>query len=200
MYLPSFLGRTPTPTSLSLRIPPHDLRPPLVPDKDIFYNGNDVSKIFWRGICCPSCGRLNSRELYSQWVCFGCGKFVHGSQTRTIFTAQQLADPDRSMYTGIPIITDWIKPGSGIASRQTVLEVPNGIIKCGIYEFEKVGKVIHLLPSVGAKEGVDKMFHKYQTQDIPFRRYRMANGKGNFQLWGGINCSGRRNAWTTICP
>jgi len=154
------------------------LRPALVADKDLFYNGNDVSKIFWRGICCPFCGRLNSRELYSHWQCFGCNKFVHGTQQRTIFSALQLADPDRSKYTGIPIITDWVKPRSEIVSTQKVLEVPNGFIRCGIYEFGKIGRVIHLIPSVAAMEGADEMFLKYQTQDIPFRRYRMTNGKG----------------------
>jgi hypothetical protein len=52
-----------------------------------------------------------------------------------------------------------------------------GLIRCGIYDFGNVGRVIHLVPSVAAKEGVDDMFYKYQTQDIPFRRYRMMNGK-----------------------
>ena len=177
-YLPSFLTRTPPPTSPSLRIPPHDLRPPLALDKDIFYNGNDVAKIFWRGICCPHCGRLNSREFFSHWECFGCCNFVHGSGARTIYSAAQLADPDRSVYSGIPIITDWVKPGSEVSSTQSVLEVPGGLIRCAVYEIGKVGRVIHMVPSLGARVGMDEMLHRYQTQDIPFRRYRMTNGKG----------------------
>ena len=180
-YLPSFLSRTPPPMSPSFRIPPHDLRPPLALDKDIFYNGNDVAKVFWRGICCPHCGRLNSRELFSHWECFGCGNFKHGSVERTIYSAVQLADPDRSVYTGIPIVTDWVKPGCEVTSTQSVLEVTGGAIRCAMYEFGDAGRVIHFVPSYGAREGIDEMFYKYQTQGIPFRRFRMMN-KGTYSL------------------
>lgn len=92
----------------------------------------------------------------------------------------QLADPDRSIYTGCPIITDWVKPGSEVISLQSVLEGfdGGGVIRCAVYEFGKVGRVIHFVPSVSARDGLDEMFYKYQTQDIPFRRYRMMNGKG----------------------
>jgi hypothetical protein len=99
----------------------------------------------------------------------------------------QLADPDRSTYTGIPIITDWVKPGSEVTSTQSVLEVSGGLIRCATYEFGKVGRVFHLVPSVGARDGADAMFYKYQTQDIPFRRYRMMNGKGRVPRFG-IDC------------
>src|ERR1700694_1380481 len=122
-YLHSFTSRTAAPPSPLLRIPPGDLRPPLVGDKDTFYNGNDVSKIFWRGICCPLCGRLNSREHYSHWECFGCNNFIHGSQSRTIYTASQLADPNRPVYTGIPIIADWMKPDCEMSVSHRVVEV-----------------------------------------------------------------------------
>jgi hypothetical protein len=58
-----------------------------------------------------------------------------------------------------------------------VLEVEGGYIRCAIYDFGKVGRVMHLVPSVGARRGADEMFHQYQTQGIPFRRFRMWNGK-----------------------
>jgi hypothetical protein len=177
-YLHVFTARTLAQTSLSLRIPPHDLRPPLVLDKDVFYNGNDVAKVFWQGICCPQCGRLNSRELYSHWECFGCRQFSHGSPTKTIYTAAQLADFDRSMFSGIPIVTDWVNPGSEVVSSQRVFEVDGGYVRCAIYEIGKVGRVIHMVPSMQAKAGADEMLLKYQAQDIPFRRYRMVTGKG----------------------
>jgi hypothetical protein len=177
-YISSFISPTTIPTSPLVRIPPADLRPPLVGDKDIFYNGNDVSKIFWRGICCPNCGRLNSREHYSHWECFGCNQFIHGSQTPTIYTAAQLADPNRPVYTGIPVIADWVRPESEITVSHQVLEVENGWIRCATYDFGKVGRVMHLVPSVGARNGTDDMFIKYQSQRIPFRRFRMMNGKG----------------------
>jgi hypothetical protein len=196
-YLPSFLSRTPPPISPAFRIPPHNLCPPLVLDKDMFYNGNDVAKVFWRGICCPNCGRLNSREFFSHWECFGCGKFVHRAKERTIYSSIQLADPDRSVYTGIPIITDWMKPGSEVRSTQSVLEIAGGPIRCAVYDIGKVGRVIHLVPSYGAREGIDEMFHKYQTQDIPFRRFRMMNGKGSSVI-DVTDISRGRNARTAI--
>jgi len=176
-YIPSFLRRTPTPTSPALTIPPHDLRPPSIGDKDIFYNGNDVSKVFWRGIQCPKCGKLNSRELFSHWHCFGCDLPIH-KQERTIYTATQLADPDRGSYTGVPIVVDWVKAGSEIQVRQEVRQVGEGWYRCAIYDFPKGGTVIHMIPSIKAIEECDEMFAKYQTQDIEFRRCRMANRKG----------------------
>jgi hypothetical protein len=177
-YHPAFTSRTVTPSSPLLCIPPSDLRPPLVGDKDIFYNGNDVSKIFWRGMCCPFCGRLNSREHYSHWECFGCNEFVHGSQQRTIYTAAQLADPNRPVYTGIPVIADWVRPQCEISLSNWVLEVEGGWMRVTSYDFGMVGRVIHLVPSAGATKCADEIFYKYQTQGIPFRRSRMMNGKG----------------------
>jgi len=88
-------------------------------------------------------------------------------------------DTDRLIYTGIPIITDWVKPGSEIVVSHRTLQVDGGFIRCGIYDFGKVGKVIHMVSSVHAKGDVDEMLLKYQTQDIPFRRYRMVTGKGD---------------------
>ena len=175
-YSASFLGPTEEPDSPALRIPPHDLRPPLVADKDEFYNGEDVGRIFWRGMCCPQCGRVNSREYFSHWECFGCG-FRHGAP-KTIYTAVQLADPHRSTFTGPPIIADWVKPDCEITSSQTIIGVPGGLIRVATYVFGETGRVIHLAPSAGAMGGADEMFIKYQTQDVPFRRYPMRSSKG----------------------
>jgi hypothetical protein len=89
-----------------------------------------------------------------------------------------LADFDRSLFSGIPIIANWVKPGSEVVSSQQVLEVDGGYVRCAIYEIGNAGRVIHMVPSMQAKAGVDEMLRKYQTQDIPFRRYRMTTGKG----------------------
>jgi hypothetical protein len=82
------------------------------------------------------------------------------------------------MFSGIPIITDWVNPGSEVVSLQQVFEVDGGYVRCAIYEIGKVGRVIHMVPSMQAKTGLDEMLLKYQTQNIPFRRYRMVTGKG----------------------
>jgi hypothetical protein len=180
-YVSSFLGPTPIPDSLSLRTPPHALRPPIVEDKDLNYNGKDVSEIFWRGICCPTCNRLNSRVYFSHWECFGCGR-KFGSQKPTIYTAMELADPERPIYTGLPVITDCATSEKEVKTTLSVLQVEGGLIRCARYEFRKGGRVYHLSPSVGAMGGADELFHKYQTQGIPFRRFRMKGGKGT-GLW-----------------
>ena len=184
-YLPAFISPSTPPQSSTFHTAPHSLRPPLVADKDIFYNGNDVAKIFWKGFCCPLCGRLNCRELFSHWTCFtpNC-PFTHGAPHRTVYTARQLADPDRMMYTGVPLVSDWVKTESGIKLWQDVIRVlpgdggEGGPVRSAVYEFGNIGRIIHLVPSVGANGGADEMFHKYQTQGIPFRRYRIMNGKG----------------------
>ena len=73
---------------------------------------------------------------------------------------------------------DWVKGGSEVVVRQRAIEVEGGWYRCAVYEIGKVGRVIHMIPSVGARRGCDEMFTKYQTQDIEFRRARMLNGKG----------------------
>ena len=89
------------------------------------------------------------------------------------------------MYTGVPVVSDWVKGESGIKVWQDVITVPpfghgggGGAVRCAVYEFGTIGRIIHIVPSVGANGGADEMFHKYQTQGIPFRRYRIMNGKG----------------------
>ena len=49
--------------------PPYDLKPALL-ETDM---GNDagyaVSRVCWKGIACPKCGRCNSREHWDEWKC-----------------------------------------------------------------------------------------------------------------------------------
>jgi hypothetical protein len=81
------------------------------------------------------------------------------------------------------VVSDWVNPESEVTCTQNTFQVPGGQIQCAIYEFGKVGRVIHLVPSVGAREEVDEMFYKYQTQDILFRRYRRPNGRGRSNFY-----------------
>ncbi len=49
--------------------PPYNLKPALL-ETDM---GNDagyaVSRVCWKGIACPNCGRCNSREYWNEWNC-----------------------------------------------------------------------------------------------------------------------------------
>jgi hypothetical protein len=106
---------------------------------------------------------------------------------------------DRPGYCGVPVVGDWVKGGSGIGVSHEVLEVRSGekwgdmgrgggnlggggggIVRVATYEFGKLGRVVHIVPNLSAREGLDEMFTAYQTQDIPFRRYRMHTGKGTY--------------------
>lgn len=92
------------------------------------------------------------------------------------------------MFTGTPIITDWVKPGSEVVSSQSVVEVEGGFIRVATYDIGKAGRVIHLVPSIGVNGGADEIFLRYQSGEIPFRRYRMYNGKG-IPNWCTLICS-----------
>jgi hypothetical protein len=118
----------------------------------------------------------------THWHCFGCNQFSYpepAARQRTLFTATQLADPDRPTYEGTPIVTDWVAPGGEVVSTQVNLELSGGgVYRCVTYDFGgDVGRVIHMVPNLVANMGIDEMFISYQTQNIPFRRYRMATGK-----------------------
>jgi hypothetical protein len=176
-YLPSFLNRTPQPTSLALTVPPRDLCPALPPIMQSPYQ-NPNAKCFWLGSCCPVCGRLNSRELFfGNWHCLNCSHLLLEVPQR-VFTARELSDPDAGVWTGVPVLADWVNPSGEVTVRQKALRVEGGYIRCGIYEFGTVGRVIHLVPSITARGNCDEMFLSYQTQDIEFRRGRMMNHKG----------------------
>jgi len=183
-YLPSFLNRTPPPRSLALTIPPRDLRPPPPTTIQSPYQ-NPTTKSFWRGSCCPLCGRLNSRELFfGNWHCLNCSHLLLEVPQR-VFTARELSDPDAGVWTGVPVLADWVAPSGGVTVRHKALRVEGGYIRCGIYEFGTVGRVIHLVPSIAARGNCDEMFVSYQTQDIEFRRGRMMNYKGKFLVREG---------------
>jgi len=106
-----------------------------------------------------------------------------GGTGRTIYTAVQLADPDRPVYTGVPVVMDWVKQGRGICVSHEVLRVSSAegvdaLVRVARYEFAGMGRVVHVVPNVSAREGLDEMFRQYQVQGIPFRRFRMHTGKG----------------------
>lgn len=143
---------------------PCDVVPSTIPNKD-FYNGQDVSRIFWRGCWCPLCGKLNSRVLWAGWECSNCRSTTRS--TRRVYNAQELRDPFRPTYTGPPILFDWKNPRCNV--KTDVAEHPT--IRITRYFLgSDVGTVHHIACSDRENQRADELFLAYQTQNIDLRR------------------------------
>ena len=55
--------------------PAFDLKPPVLTADQGGESAFSVSRVCWKGLACPSCGRCNSRSDWHGWVCdtTGCG-------------------------------------------------------------------------------------------------------------------------------
>lgn len=175
-YTDNFLRcRTPWPTEFITA--PNPLGPPLNFNRDVFFDGGDVSRVFWKGMCCPKCGRLNCREFWAGWRCLSCDfKF---DPPRTIFDATRLADPHRPVFTGpaIPanICHDDIFYERYVRDGMTVIQ----------YQLGNCGTVTHILANqkINARPmDADWLFREYQSADMPFKRFILGNHKGKSGL------------------
>lgn len=166
-----------TPWDPQLELPPAPLRPPLASDRDNYYDGGDVARIYWKGMCCPQCGRLSCREFWAGWVCKNCN--FKSSPPRTIFEADRLADPHRSVFTGPAIPSNIVQPG--ITWTRMVVDG----MTCLIYYLKDCGTVAHILASEYQNkrpECADWLFKEYQAPEMPFKRYALKSHKVQGQL------------------
>lgn len=154
---------------------PSPLRPPLPTMRDIFYDGGDTGKVCWKGFCCQACGRLNCREEWARWVCKSCDHVI--TPERTIYKADRLLDPHRSIFTGPALWTHTVKPGVSFArdiiAGHTVLS----------YNLQNCGTVYHILASEHHNKGhgrTDEIFEEYQAAEMPFRRHPLKTHKCEF--------------------
>ncbi|KAL7266780.1 hypothetical protein RUND412_010657 [Rhizina undulata] len=167
-YTANFMnGRTPWPSEIC--IPPTPLAPPVVSHASM-YDGGDVTRMFWRGMCCPQCGRCNSREFYDSWRCLACAFRIE--PPRTIFEPSRLLDPHRPIFTGpaMPsnIVNDDIRSISSVTDGLTVIQ----------YTLGDCGTVTHILANTRSNAGpydADWLLREYQNPKLPFRRYPMQN-------------------------
>ncbi|PWW78946.1 hypothetical protein C7212DRAFT_350198 [Tuber magnatum] len=166
-YTENFLScRTPWPEDFLQ--PPNSLAPPLDTKLSAHVECGGVSRPFWKGMCCPQCGRLSCRELWAGWLCPTC-KFSY-NPPRVVFDAARLADPHRPVYTG-PAIPSNLH-NEEIASRRFVRDGMTVIQ----YQLGDCGTVTHILAnevSNSRPEDANWLLENYQNLDMPFRRFPM---------------------------
>ncbi|KAG0640548.1 hypothetical protein HOY80DRAFT_1008965 [Tuber brumale] len=166
-YTENFLScRTPWPEDFLQ--PPNSLAPPLDTELSAHVESGGVSRPFWKGMCCPDCGRLSCRELWAGWLCPACG-FSY-NPPRTVFDAARLADPHRPVYTGPAIPSNF--HNEEINSRRFV---KNGMTVVQ-YQLGDCGTVTHILAnkvSNSRHEDANWLLENYQNLDMPFRRFPM---------------------------
>ena len=171
-YAQSFINCY-TPWNSQLELPPSPVRPPLAIERDNFYDGGDVARIYWKGMCCPQCGRLNCREYWAGWVCKSCN--FKSSPPKTIFDADRLADPHRLVFTGPAIPSNIAQPGISWTR-----EVVDGMT-CLTYSLKDCGTITHILASEQQNKrpnSADWLFREYQVAEMPFRRYPLKSHRG----------------------
>jgi len=174
-YTSEFLSAN-TPWGPALEVPPSPLRPQTNVEWDDIFDAQDVTRKAWKGFCCSNCGRLSCREHWDHWECANesCRLKLYPKK-RTVFTASQLADPHRPVYTG-PAISqdvfgDEIKCTRSIIDGFTVLQ----------YELENCGTVTHMLANRITNTralDADWLLEKYQEANLPFRRYKLQTQQG----------------------
>lgn len=146
---------------------PFDLKPPIVRHKG-FYQGQDVSRICWRGFCCPSCGKLNSRIEIIGWKCSNCEYST--SESRRIYQIAELRDPFRPFYTGPPVPSDWVNS----LSKVTLNLAGHSTLRIARYFMgTDIGHVYHIMASDAENATADRLLLDYQSQEIDFRRRYM---------------------------
>ncbi|KAI5791861.1 hypothetical protein EDC01DRAFT_97726 [Geopyxis carbonaria] len=186
-------GNEPTPESLTYdesflkahtywakqyEIPPCALNPPLCDERDEWFEDNTTARASWKGMCCPKCGKCNSRTLWKGWKCTNC-KFEHNPKNRCILDARRLADPHRPVFTGPPLPKN--KHTSDIRWTRTVLDSMSGLSIIQ-YELGTCGTVTHILVNslLNAQENsADDLLKQYQAVDIPFVRGKLHHNGGD---------------------
>lgn len=138
--------------------------------------GDNLTKINTRGICCPQCGRCNSRRLFTGWVC-------------------ESPDCEWQYFPEHPIImpaalhTPWDNFGNGPTLSRAKHGIGVRVETTTIYGYKVTtwtidgvaGKVVHAAANktiTGQPHGPDEMLAALQETDLGLERRRFRGEKG----------------------
>jgi len=150
-----------------------NLAPPCPNVEQLATYGNDARRLAWKGFCCPKCGRLNCRELWTGWLCQNCGYSLN--IPRTVFKPEDLVDVNRYGFDGPAIPGN--KSSNAITCSKRMLE--NGV-RILTYQLGNAGTVTHLLANSQTNArpfDADWIFQQYQAPDVPFKRHELKSHK-----------------------
>lgn len=168
-YSAAFLQeRKQWPKSLTM---PYPLKPE--PLKD---TGDDagfaVSRVCWKGMACPKCGRCNSRTHWDAWRCEtgGCG-FTH-TVKQSVMSPRAVFDDHEIEYTGHALLKDTCL--SYVIPREHELI---GDWRVNTFDLVPGNLVTHFCSNsiINKKpSGPDQLFRDLQRTDIGLQRYALA--------------------------
>ena len=144
---------------------------PAVPDVSNFI-GDNLTYINTRGICCPKCGKCNSRRYFKGWKCENplCD-FVKTPEHRPV-KPQMLHNPWDIVGDGPTLARNKHKEQLGVKLQVEHLDG----YKVYQYTFDGIeGKLIHAISNVRLnrqKQGADQMFAAIQELDLQLERRR----------------------------
>ncbi|GAM84217.1 hypothetical protein ANO11243_022110 [Dothideomycetidae sp. 11243] len=157
--------------------PPYDIRPPLpCPATQI---GNDTMYAMSRGMCCPRCGKCNSRYRWKGWICSNkdCG-YEH-APPHPLIPAALLRDPWHRLSDYPAKSHDWADPA--MVSVQVAFTHNYRVMHYTIPGIS--GRISHMIANekiVTEPKGPDEMFEALQTLDCGLERRRFVIGKEDY--------------------
>lgn len=154
------------------RLRPSDAVPPALICAEEYHSSNDSGRANWRGFHCKSCGKLNCRISWLEWVCSHCGDRPLPRDARTVVRLDQVASECRTLWTGVPIVNDHVQPGWHIDRREWQLDRCICIVA---YTLGDAGTVFHIRSNAEANKLADRLFEDYQRQHIDMRRRPMVS-------------------------
>nr|POF06930.1 hypothetical protein CFP56_31554 [Quercus suber] len=139
--------------------------------------GDNLTKINTRGICCPDCGRCNSRRLFTGWICENpqCD-WKYFPEHRIIMPAA-LHTPWDNLGHG-PTLSR-AKHGDGVRVESTTMFG----YKVTTWTIDGVdGQIVHAAANKTITEqsgGPDDMLAALQSDDLGLERRRFRGGEGS---------------------
>ena len=159
--------------------PPYRLKPRLISAKEETDPAFSVTRICWKGVVCPRCGRCISREEWEGWACpsLGCG-FSYSIPHR-VLSPRSLLDAHRTEYEGHAVPFD----SCSYPVQESVRFTTN--YRIHTYTIPRCGTITHFMANDAINKrynGPDDMFKALQQADMGLKRFSMPNGQGEFIL------------------
>lgn len=162
-----------------MELEPAPMRPP-VPDVGHAI-GDNLTYINTRGICCPKCGRCNSRRLFKGWIC------------ETPYCDFELSAMHRPISPAM-LHTPWDMAQTLVRNRKQPSVSLDVVYKYGyklsIYTFHGIpGCLIHASatkPVIEEERGPDDMFANMQVVDMGLERRTFVTKKASANCKNGV--------------
>lgn len=142
---------------------PPGLVPPIPTSGDEI--GDNLGKVFSRGIVCPKCGRCNSRRFFKAWICENDACDFRYTPTHKLVTPPMLRNPWDTSNTLVRNDHE-----SGV-SLQVTDSSGHKVIKYTFDNFK--GSFTHIRPYgpiLEEEAGPNEMFAALQTEDLGLQR------------------------------